>query len=261
MTRPSLVGLSVVLLQTGLNFPWVAAQDTSATCVLASLQWSFNSAKQSPCSVASSLRGVCNGGSYDVKALPSGHQYLGPSIDAANSCECNTVTYSLMSACGLCQNGTAITWKEWSGNCPMVAIGTYPQPIPQDVRVPGWAYLDVKTSDVFNADVAKEHADAPESTFLPPPSSTVPPTTATSEPISTSSTTTGDTSTNDQRDKLINIIVSSLLGALLLIGSLITFCLWRRRKTRREAERANQPTTSPESPTSTSSVEKQPIGP
>ncbi|KAF8831161.1 hypothetical protein HHX47_DHR1000129 [Lentinula edodes] len=50
----------------------VTAQDTDAVCTLASLQWSFNTEKQSPCAVASSLLGVCSGGdATESTALPS----------------------------------------------------------------------------------------------------------------------------------------------------------------------------------------------
>ncbi|KAF9053890.1 hypothetical protein BDZ89DRAFT_297997 [Hymenopellis radicata] len=83
----------------------VAAQ-SGATCVLASSHWSFNSANKSPCDVASSLLGVCEGGSYEVQALPEGTHYVGPTISSANACQCSTVTYSLLSACAECQNRT-----------------------------------------------------------------------------------------------------------------------------------------------------------
>ncbi|KAH7873519.1 uncharacterized protein C8R40DRAFT_365180 [Lentinula edodes] len=134
----------------------VTAQDTDAVCTLASLQWSFNTEKQSPCAVASSLLGVCSGGDYKVVALPdTDTEYLGPSIDAANPCQCNTVVYSLMSACALCQNGTIITWSEWITNCAPIYT-TFPKLIPDGLRVPAYAYLDVETQDTFDANAAMQ---------------------------------------------------------------------------------------------------------
>jgi hypothetical protein len=41
-----------------------------------------------------------------VTAASPGAMYPGPSADTANECMCNTVTYSMISACGACQNGT-----------------------------------------------------------------------------------------------------------------------------------------------------------
>lgn len=43
---------------------------------------------------------------YNVDALPDQTHYLGPTLALANPCQCNTVVYSLMSACGACQGRT-----------------------------------------------------------------------------------------------------------------------------------------------------------
>ncbi|KAF8921098.1 hypothetical protein CPB85DRAFT_304848 [Mucidula mucida] len=144
----------------------VAAQ-SGATCALASFHWSFNSAEKSPCDVASSLLGVCEGGSYEVQALPEGTHYVGPTINGANACQCSTVTYSLLSACAQCQNRTVTLWSEWSTNCVGASHEKFEEAIPSGVLVPGWAYLDVETSDTFDA--AKAQAETQTS---PIPSST-----------------------------------------------------------------------------------------
>lgn len=83
-----------------------------------------NSQNQSPCQVAASLLTVCNGSrmcnglwlriiatqvthnfilAFPVLSLPANSEYVGPTLQGANPCQCNTVTYSLMSACGACQ--------------------------------------------------------------------------------------------------------------------------------------------------------------
>jgi hypothetical protein len=38
-----------------------------------------------------------------IGAVSPGAVYTGPNADTANDCLCNTVTYSMLSACGACQ--------------------------------------------------------------------------------------------------------------------------------------------------------------
>jgi hypothetical protein len=134
--------------------------------------------------VASSLLAVCNGGSkvfafvgscalntrdliaFDVAALRDGQHYEGPTlVSNANSCICNTVTYSLMTACGLCQGKSTLRWNEWSKNCPNITFSGYaasntparrmlkterlftsrfPESLPSGLLVPAWAYQDIR---------------------------------------------------------------------------------------------------------------------
>ncbi|KIK57654.1 hypothetical protein GYMLUDRAFT_45822 [Collybiopsis luxurians FD-317 M1] len=220
----------------------VSAQDTNATCTLASLQWSFNSQKQSPCVIASTLLGVCSGGDYNVVALPDAtSDYLGPTIDGANPCQCNTVVYSLMSACALCQNATITTWSEWATNCATVYT-TYPQPIPGKLHVPAYAYLDVESQGIFNADSAKQDANATESTALPSSSTTRSQTsskTSSTPAAATSTATAGSITTSNEshRNAIGGGVVGSILGLgvlLLLIGSILAY---RRRRQERSLRR------------------------
>ncbi|KAJ7172290.1 hypothetical protein C8R46DRAFT_143039 [Mycena filopes] len=83
---------------------FAAAQTSNATCAV-SHKWAFNSQKQTPCVVAATLLAVCTG-SYEVAALPEQFHYDGPSTQDANPCQCNTVVYSLLAECGLCQSRT-----------------------------------------------------------------------------------------------------------------------------------------------------------
>ncbi|KAK7054687.1 hypothetical protein VNI00_003150 [Paramarasmius palmivorus] len=206
---------------------------------------SMNSANQSPCSVASSLLGVCSGGSYDVKALPENSRYLGPSIDGANECQCSTVTYSLISACGLCQNRTISSWSEWSGNCPTVFISTFPLPIPQGTLVPGWAYLDVKSTGFFDESLAKENANATESTAVPTPTTTsssiIPSSTSSAEPSPTPTpgATSAEEATKAERksDTIGSAVVGALLGLILIVGVIVGFYI--RRQRRQKAAKSN----------------------
>ncbi|KAF8212034.1 hypothetical protein K438DRAFT_1224026 [Mycena galopus ATCC 62051] len=128
------------------------AQTTNATCDVAH-NWAFNSQKQSPCQVASSLLAVCDG-VYEVAALPPNFHYEGPDTQDATPCQCNTVVYSLLAECGLCQERTISMWSLWETNCATVSISSFPKPLPAGLHVPGWAYQDVETSDMFNETLA-----------------------------------------------------------------------------------------------------------
>ena len=85
-----------------------------------------NTKNQNPCLVAAYLLGACVGGGklspllhrssgsttdfffaeYTIGPLAPNYYYIGPSSSNNNSCQCSTVAYSLMSACGDCQNRT-----------------------------------------------------------------------------------------------------------------------------------------------------------
>ena len=76
---------------------------------------------------------------FTINALRPGYSYTGPSgVDNSNLCKCNTVTYSLISACDACQGEAwttydfhrrsllnssweltyaVISWSEYSFNC------------------------------------------------------------------------------------------------------------------------------------------------
>ena len=43
-----------------------------------------------------------------ISPLPVGYHYIGPYVDDAQPCLCNSVTYNLMAACSICQNLTFI---------------------------------------------------------------------------------------------------------------------------------------------------------
>jgi|SRR6266850_299695 len=47
---------------------------------------------------------------FNIPALPSGRQYAGPASSQHYPCQCNTVVYSLVSACGDCQESSWILY-------------------------------------------------------------------------------------------------------------------------------------------------------
>jgi len=235
--------------------PRVVSQGSFPTCVLASYQWSFNSHKQSPCAVASSLLGVCSGGSYDVQPLPTDSHYLGPTIDGANPCQCSTVAYSMLSACAGCQNRTITSWSEWTTNCARVSINSFPDPISEGTFVPGWAYLDVKTADVFDPIVAKQGANITESTAAPRPTSTssskeVTSTTSTSstQAAASSSAATAEAFNDAHANAVGGAVVGGLAGLTMILISIVLFYLHIRRRRKvasAEAPPADVPPVSP----------------
>jgi len=115
--------------------------------------WTFNSLGQNPCTVAAYLMSTCNGGSFTIKSLAPGHHYTGPSdYDDADSCMCNTVTYSLLSACAACQGEEWIWWPKYTYNCTNVLpASSFPNPVPDGTHVPYWALIDVTVKDTWDA--------------------------------------------------------------------------------------------------------------
>jgi hypothetical protein len=65
---------------------------------------------------------------FTVPVLPSGYEYAGPSGKSKsddNLCECNTVTYSLLSACDACQGAN---WLTYDPLCPCLSSFMYLSP-------------------------------------------------------------------------------------------------------------------------------------
>jgi hypothetical protein len=92
----------------------------------------FNSLGQNPCMVAAYLISTCSGGcefsslfcscvckpcrlvffaAFTINSLAPGYHYTGPSgSDNTDLCKCNTVAYSLISACDACQGADWISY-------------------------------------------------------------------------------------------------------------------------------------------------------
>ncbi|KAF7304962.1 hypothetical protein MKEN_01210900 [Mycena kentingensis (nom. inval.)] len=207
-----------------------SAQTTNATCGVAH-KWAFNSKKQSPCQVAASLIAVCTG-SYEVSALPDGFHYNGPSFQDTNECWCNTVAYATFSECALCQGRTFVQWSVWGINCPSVAKSTFPRPLPAGLRVPGWAYLDVEDSDLFDESAAFANANATESA-APKPSKTSSSVPASTASASASVTPASDTSVETGPDmKRVNAIGGGVVGGLAALALIAGFVFWLYRRRR-----------------------------
>jgi len=196
------------------------AQITYPNCS-AGWEWSYNTLDQNPCNVAASLEAWCNGGQFEIPQLPPGRHYGGPDVGEDNSCTCNTVTYSLVSACAACQgSSTWVQWTSWSTNCSTVAPPSiYPNPIPSDTRVPHWAYIDVVTANNWTVAAAQSAGDSPEATPAAP-STTQPSPTASSSPNS------------NQHKSHAGVIAGAIVGVAgvaLLTASIFWYFRRRRR--------------------------------
>ncbi|KAJ7046998.1 hypothetical protein C8F04DRAFT_217306 [Mycena alexandri] len=213
----------------------VAPQTSNVTTCTPTYQWSINSKNQTPCLVAAYLESVCDG-PVEVNSIPAGTHYAGPTVtNATQLCLCSTVTYSLISACGGCQTRTFTTWTDWSANCPQVEVALFLQPIPSQVEVPDWAYLDVtKTDNIFNPILA----NANESLSNPQTTSSTPSTTS----LSTASAPPSSASVNlpssppisaNHKKSNAGIIAGSVVGGLFVLvaaGLAVLICLRRRRR-------------------------------
>ncbi|KAL5511096.1 hypothetical protein ACEPAH_4311 [Sanghuangporus vaninii] len=231
MPRPTASSLLSFLAVAfvGLRSNGVRAQITSNATCLSNWRDLYNSRGQSPCLVGAYVGGACNGGQYDVGALLDGEHYIGPASVAANGCLCSTVMYSLMGACSTCQNATIITWSAWSANCPEVFVQSYPQDIPQDTAVPGWAYDPIPNNGTF--DVNQALADnSPESTatLVQSTNTGTRTTTGTASSIAQADGGDHDDGGGSNTGAIAGGVVGGVVGVALL--GLLGFFLYRRKR-------------------------------
>jgi len=233
--------LAAALLLASLGPLPAAAQLLYPSCPT-SWSWSFNSLGQSPCAVAAYLQGVCDNGVFTIPDLVPGDSYVGPtgSSDSSDLCKCNTVVYSLMSACDACQDALWFSWKTWSVNCTAVdPPTTFSNIIPNGTRVPGWAFLDVtKGGGSWNPLLSYQVGDDPEvsagasGTLSPLPTPT---TTQTAVP-GLSSSQAKFVSDSHHSNKTA-AIVGGVLSGIAFIALSVALLLWRQRIKRRKTTR------------------------
>jgi len=218
--------------------PVALAQSTAATCLTA-FSWMDNSRGQNPCLVAAYAQGACTGGQFTVDPLAPDHHYTGPYVSEANSCQCSTVVYSLISACAVCQNRTIETWSAWDTNCTQLYLLQFPEQIPSGTSIPAWAYLDVVSTDTFSAAAAQADLSAPESSATgTKPTGTVSTTVAyTSSGFGSTATSVGSGgpgSASASKKSNAGAIAGGVVGGLAglgIIAALVTFFIMHRRRT------------------------------
>ncbi|KAL9715285.1 hypothetical protein Ac2012v2_001947 [Leucoagaricus gongylophorus] len=214
-----------VLLLLGLLafFTKLNAQSNVTTCV-PDYQWTINHLNQTPCFVAAVLESDC-GKPSRVDQIPEGTHYLGPTSSNADRCSCNSVTYSLVEACGKCQNRSQlISFNEWTNECPSGQIETqFPGSFPSSVEVPYWATLDIsETGGFFNPNAARAAS--------------------TSVPLTTSSTQSSETpssshspSSGSSRGIKAGGIAGITVGVLIGVICILLFIFWRMLARRRRS--------------------------
>ncbi|KAG9318849.1 hypothetical protein JVU11DRAFT_954 [Chiua virens] len=213
----------------------VVAQTTTAVC-LSSFNWMDNSKTQNPCLVAAFLQGACNGGEFTVDALPLNTHYIGPSAGESNACQCSSVTYNTISACGLCQNRTIIGWSAWNTNCSTVYLGVFTSGVPSGTAVPQWAFQDVTTSNSFNVTLAQATGDNPESTASNPQSTATNAATSSTTSVSltatpsasSTSSSASSASSNSDAGAIAGGVVGGV-GGLALIAAVAVFYMKKKR--------------------------------
>ncbi|KAI0812564.1 hypothetical protein BC629DRAFT_1436591 [Irpex lacteus] len=155
--RRAWVAFSLVITLAGPGVIWdfrVAAQTTTAMCK-PGYEWMFNSLRQSPCLIASYLGAGCSDPS-SCNIAPTFSNYY-HSKASATDCTCNSVAYSVFSACVLCQTQlpTYLPWSLWIKNCTRTYVDEYPMSVPKGTAIPEWAFHNVTDIDNFNATIAK----------------------------------------------------------------------------------------------------------
>ncbi|KAG7085797.1 hypothetical protein E1B28_003337 [Marasmius oreades] len=117
-----------------------------ATCTNSSFLWSYNSRGDSPCQMGETLARVCTP-SFNIPSLPDGYYYSGVSGGDISPCVCNTVYYTMLSVCGLCQNGLSDRFDIWSTNCTRTYDTVYPSALPSGLRLPHYAFLPLDSTN------------------------------------------------------------------------------------------------------------------
>ncbi|KAI9571583.1 hypothetical protein HD554DRAFT_2302235 [Boletus coccyginus] len=188
-----------------------------------------NSKGQNPCVVSAYLEGACNDGQFTVAPLPTSAHYAGPHADESNQCQCSSVTYNTISACGLCQDRAIIGWSIWDTNCTTVYPGVFMPGVPAGTAVPHWAFQDVTASDLFNVTLARSVGDNPESTALNSAKST-----GSVNPVSTVASASNNAESTGSvypvsRTATAGGAVGGVVGLALIAGVVVFFVMKKKR--------------------------------
>ncbi|CAK5280207.1 unnamed protein product [Mycena citricolor] len=223
-------------------------QTTNATCQ-AGHNWAFNSQKQSPCLVAAQLIAVCSP-AYEVYALPDSYHYEGPSGTDANPCQCNTVVYSLLAECGLCQGRSisqlspvtdGVFGRSTAHRLPQHSLNPF-RLVCMFLVGPFWTFRRATwlTSDSFNELNALNSANLTESTMIPLPSSTL----GTGTSASPTPTSAALENSANAMQRHANAVGGGVLGgvaALLLVAGVSFWIRHRKQRLARQGQVLRSP--------------------
>ncbi|KZV73402.1 hypothetical protein PENSPDRAFT_296670 [Peniophora sp. CONT] len=220
---------------------------TGPPCTLPTYNWTENSLHQDACTMAAYAFSACSNADVHLAAItPTLSTYGGPTDDS-DPCECNTVFYSLISACAGCQGGTWDQYSVYTQNCTsdfpkgQFAPGVV---IPVDTAFPAWAYDPIATNMFSNTTAFEtflsnktefKHPVASDTTSTTSPSAETSSSTGTSSSagISTSISSPASTSTTSSSKShagaIAGGVVGGIVGLALIIGSVAFFFIRRRR--------------------------------
>ncbi|KIJ57553.1 hypothetical protein HYDPIDRAFT_34996 [Hydnomerulius pinastri MD-312] len=146
-------GIWLAMLGISSTIPATLAQDSSNVTCMSSFYWANNDMGQNPCIVASYLDTQCPPTGFTIEPVSAGIPYEPPAGALANACECNTVLYSLMSACAACQGATHLSWASWTQACNETS-SSLPMGIPPGTAVPAWAFIGIDAGGTWNETAA-----------------------------------------------------------------------------------------------------------
>jgi len=213
-----------------------SGQKTEAVCSRTTAGWAFNSLGQSPCLTAAFLGQPCLAAnvSFDVGALQHNQSYI-PHVPSV--CECNSVFYSLLSACAFCQDAEISTWSTFSNNCSTISPdGQYTRKVPNGTSIPKWAFQQVRASNKFNITLAQSGITAPPNQTSLPSSSSATPASPTVQ--QTSPTPPPPPHSKNHAGAIAGGVIGTLCGLAIICG--ILFFVFRRRRQRDDMARPAQ---------------------
>ncbi|VDC06656.1 unnamed protein product [Peniophora sp. CBMAI 1063] len=211
---PELAALISALIAPALG------QVSAVECSVGAYDWATNSLGQDACLQAAYVVSACNNGFANVTALidpEGGTVYTGPSgIDVGDICKCNSVGYSIISACAGCQGGSWLPYSAFVFNCTTTSpLTEWPTDvkIPPDTAFPDWAFQNLTAGTWSNASAAAyKQKDSKEQT-----SSTYPP-----------QSDSGSSSGGSNAGAIAGGVVGGVVGLALIAG--LAYWFWRRRR-------------------------------
>ncbi|KAK0500600.1 hypothetical protein EDD18DRAFT_1459340 [Armillaria luteobubalina] len=206
---------------------FLKTQASDAVCSNTAYNWAFNTLSQSPCQIATNLGEVCDS-SFSIPALPSDSVYRGPSGGASRmECRCNTVYYSLLFVCAVCQGGGVTVWPTYNLNCT-TKYTVFPHDVPSDTAVPHWAYLSLLSNGTVDIADAETDTGAEVTATATASSASTATSTIASGPETTSASSTG--SSKGDTGAIVGGVVGGVLGVAATVIGIIFFVLRRRQQ-------------------------------
>ncbi|KAI0088020.1 hypothetical protein BDY19DRAFT_951546 [Irpex rosettiformis] len=171
MRMPFTLVLSAVTLQ-------VYSQISAPAC-FPGYEWLNNNISQNPCLVNTYLCRTCRPPSEYaacvIGPIQPGFEYI--NYEQPLYCDCSTVEWMLLGACGACQGGGVSSWSTYQKNCTRIYLSQIPTDIPVNTSIPAWAYLPISGhDDDFNITRIRdfvESGDHPDSSAVLPASTLI----------------------------------------------------------------------------------------